>query len=112
MRSLGGSIGLAVGVIVFNSRVRTDSELASTLGPKQMSLLLNSPLVIGTFTPEQQALTSRVYAKAFTQEMQVATYIATACFVVSLLTYQRDPPQPLKKPDAPLQARTDVESKG
>lgn len=109
MRSLGGSIGLAVCVIVFNKRIRASEALAAELSPEQMSALFKSPFVISRFTLEQQALVARVYAKAFTQEMQVATYIAAACFVMSLFTLQRHRPQPIP-PDAAPTERTEGDS--
>ena len=92
MRSLGGSLGLAIGVIVFNGKIRASVALQKALDPGQMSALLRSPLALTKFNPEQQKLVSRVYATAFTKEMQVATYIAAACLIVSLLTIQRHPP--------------------
>ena len=93
MRSLGGSIGLAIGVIVFNSQIRASTELTDALTPSEMAAVLKSPLVIAQLTPKQQAMVSRAYATAFTQEMRVATYIAAVCFVVSVLTWQKHPPQ-------------------
>lgn len=110
-RSLGGSIGLAICVIVFNKKIRASQALVNELDPEQMSALLKSPLVISSFRLEQQALVARVYAKAFTQEMQVATYIAGACFVVSLFTWQRRSHRPVcVAPDtAPAE---EVEGKG
>lgn len=94
VRSLGGSIGLAIGVIVFNSKIRSSSGLVDVLSPEEMAAVLRSPLAIAQLTRGQQAIISQAYATAFTQEMRVATYIAAACFVVSLLTWQRHPPQP------------------
>jgi hypothetical protein len=93
MRSLGGSVGLSVGVIVFNAQIKRSDELAAVLSPDQMSALLKSPLEIAQLEPGQQKMVSEVFAKAFTQEMRVATYIATACFAASLLTIQRNRPQ-------------------
>lgn len=93
MRSLGGSIGLAIGVIVFNSQIRASTELKNALSPDEMNAILRSPLVIGQLTPQQQGMVSKSFAKAFTQEMRVATYICAACFGLSLLTLQRHPPQ-------------------
>lgn len=94
MRTLGGSIGLAVAVIVFNSRARSSSTLATALSPSQQSSLFRSPLIIETFTPEQQELVAEAFAEAFTDQMKVATYISAACFIVSLLTLQKNPPPP------------------
>ena len=100
MRSLGGSIGLAIGVIVFNSQIRSSTELAHTLTPTEMSALFKSPLTIAELTRTQQAMVARAYAEAFTKEMRAATYIAAACFVASLFTWQRHPP-PLPGRQAP-----------
>ena len=108
MRSLGGSIGLAVAVIVFNKRIRASETLNTTLSTDDMNALFKSPLVIDTFTRNQQALVAQVYAEAFTQEMKVATYIAAACFAISLLTIQRHPPQQEDATDL-SQAAVDVE---
>ena len=94
MRSLGGSIGLAIGVIVFNSKLRSSRGLVDALAPAEMTSVRRSPLAIAQLTPSQQAMVAQAYATAFTQEMRVATYIAAACFVVSLLTLQKHPPQP------------------
>lgn len=94
MRSLGGSIGLAIGVIVFNSQLRSSKELNNDLTSDEMAAILRSPLVISQLTQGQQAMVARSFAAAFTDEMRVATYIAAACFVVSLLTLQKHPPQP------------------
>jgi hypothetical protein len=101
MRSLGGSIGLAIGVIVFNSTIRSSRDLVNALSPEEMVAVLRSPLAIAQLTHVQQAMVAQAYATAFTQEMRVATYIAATCLVVSLLTWQRHPPQPNlgKKPE-------------
>ncbi|KAK3691698.1 hypothetical protein LTR37_018491 [Vermiconidia calcicola] len=93
MRSLGGSIGLAVGVIVFNRQIRGSATLEAALSPDQVSALFRSPLTIKQLAPLEQRMVSQVYAEAFTQEMQVATCIAAACFLASLLAIQRQPPQ-------------------
>ena len=107
MRSLGGSIGLAVAVIVFNNKIRATAALTSVLTPSQTSELLKSPLAISRLTPPEQALVAKVYAKAFTNEMQVATYVAAACFVVSLFAVQRAASQPSLA--APPAAEQEVE---
>lgn len=97
MRSLGGSIGLAVCVIVFNKKIRASDALTRELDPDELSALFKSPLVISSFNPKQQALVAKVYAKAFTQEMKVATYIAAACFLISLLTWQSKEKRPQRQ---------------
>jgi len=93
VRSLGGSIGLAVCVIVFNRYIRASTILARELKPDQIAALFKSPLILSTFPPHQQELVAGVYASAFTEEMRVATYIAAACLPVSLCTWQRHIPQ-------------------
>lgn len=93
MRSLGGSIGLAVCVIVFNQDIRASPVLARELSPEQIAALFKSPLILSTFPPYQQRLVAGVYASAFTEEMRVATYIAAACLAVSMCTWQRHIPQ-------------------
>nr|POE63739.1 efflux pump roqt [Quercus suber] len=95
-RNLGGSIGLAIGVIVFNSAIRSSTALSTALSPAQSSALYKSPIVIASFSPQLQALVSEVFAHAFTQEMRIALYISIAAFVVSILTIQKDPPHPRK----------------
>ncbi len=95
-RALGGSVGLAVAVTVFNNEIRGSRALSSLLSSKQLSALYKSPLVISLLSPAEQALAAKVYAKAFTQEMRIATYIAAACFVASLLTWEKNPPSPLE----------------
>ena len=104
----GNVIDLAVAVIVFNNKIRATAALTSVLTPIQTSELLKSPLAISRFTPQEQALVAKVYAKAFTNEMQVATYVAAACFLVSLFAVQRNPPQPSIA--APPRADRDVEA--
>ncbi|KAK5173542.1 uncharacterized protein LTR77_002223 [Saxophila tyrrhenica] len=102
MRSLGGSIGLATGVIVFNSGIRHSDALANALSPADMSALLKSPLHIASFAPEQQMLVAKVFGQAFTGQMRITTYISAASLLVSLLTLERYP--------APLQRPPPVES--
>lgn len=94
MRSLGGSIGLSVAVIVSNTQIRNSDALSQALGAEQMESLLKSPLAIAALSSKQQLQVSQVFARAFTQEMRVATYIAAVCFAVSFLTFQRNPPHP------------------
>lgn len=91
MRSLGGSIGLTIAVIIFNSRIRSSTALKEALLPEQMAALFKSPLAIESFSLPQQALVSGVYAEAFAQQMRVATYISAVGFVLSLFTFEGNP---------------------
>jgi len=94
MRSLGGSIGLAIAVIIFNMRIRTSEALGESLSVTQRTALFKSPLAIKSLSPQQQALVSEMYAKAFSEQMRVATYVIAVAFIVSLLTLERNPPHP------------------
>ena len=89
MRSLGGSIGLAIAVIIFNSRIRNSGPLKQALASAQTAALYKSPLAIESFSPPQQALVAGVYAEAFAQEMRVATYVAAFGLLLSLCTFDR-----------------------
>lgn len=86
MRTLGGSIGLAIAVIVFNSGVRHSTAISQAISSAQLRTLFQSPLVIETFSPAQQQLVTMAFAQAFTEQMRIATYIAAASVAVSLFT--------------------------
>lgn len=92
MRTLGGSIGLAAGFIVFSNEIRSSKTIKASLSPVQISGLYKSPLVASAFPSREQELVAQVYARAFTEEMRVATYLAAVAFVASFLTLQRNPP--------------------
>ena len=91
MRTLGGSIGLASGVIIFNQRIKASTALTETLSGSQLASLYKSPLSIARLTPQQQALVATVYADAFTRQMVVATGISAAAFIVSYFVWTRNP---------------------
>lgn len=92
MRTLGGSIGLAAGVISFNQHIRDSTALNKALTDSQLTAIYKSPLALDNFSASAKKLVSVVYADAFSSEMRTATYMAAACFLVSLLTIQRNPP--------------------
>lgn len=93
-RSLGGSIGLSISTIIFNSKVHDSALLANLIPPPVLQQLYKSPLVIETMNPVQQEAIILVYAEAFKQQMWVATYIAIAAFAVSFGCWERKPPPP------------------
>lgn len=97
LRSLGGAIGLAGATIIFNHRITSSSALSTILTPTEESALYKSPLVVSSFSPQQRAFVSLIYANAFTEEMQIATYISAACFTASLLTLERRVSQPAQR---------------
>jgi len=92
MRMLGGALGLAISTIVFNDKIQGSADLARVLSPEQMTHLYKSPLVISTFERYQQEVVAKVYAQAFTSQNWTATYIAAAGFIVSLATFEKQPP--------------------
>lgn len=92
MRTLGGSVGLSAATIVFNEAIRTSRALNRAIPQGKLDAIYKSPLVLETLSGQDFRLVSHVYADAFTAEMRMATYIAAASFVVSLLTYQKNPP--------------------
>lgn len=98
MRSLGGSIGLAIAVIIFNSRIRSSVPLQQALLPEQTAALLKSPLAIESFSPTQQALIAGTYAEAFAQQMRVATYVSGVGFLLSLCTFEQNPFRAARSP--------------
>lgn len=109
MRTLGGSVGLAIAVVVLNSHVLGSPELTASLTYSEERSLLRSPLVVTTFTQEQQQLVSVAFAKAFAAQMRVATYVAAACFIASFFALQRNPPQRLTMPGTIEAATKDQE---
>jgi hypothetical protein len=106
LRSLGGSIGLAIAVIIFNSRTRASAALTASLTPAQISSLYKSPIVVETFLPQQQVLVAEVFARAFTEQMRVAAYVSAVCLVVSLMTWERVPPEMPRVPRPPMTTTT------
>lgn len=97
MRTLGGSIGLAAATIVFNKAIQTSPVLHS-LKPAEKDAIYKSPLAIDRLSKQEQHLVGRVYADAFTGEMRMALYIAGFSFLVSLMTWQKNPPFTSKGP--------------
>ncbi len=92
MRTLGGSVGLAAGVIVFNMQIRGSSVLQKALTASQLRTLYKSPLAVAQLPRREQEVVSTIYAEAFSLEMRTATYLAAACLVASVITWQRHPP--------------------
>ena len=92
MRSLGGSIGLAISTIVFNRFVRGSQGLADMLSAEELRELYRSPLVMSTWDAEVQAEVGYVYSEAFRGQMRVAMYVAAVALVVSCGCVERKPP--------------------
>lgn len=62
MRTLGGSVGLAAGVIVFNEKIRGSQALNDALTPGQLSAVYQSPLAIEQLSPRERQIVARIYA--------------------------------------------------
>ena len=92
MRTLGGSIGLAAGVIVFNQALTSSQPLRNALTADELTGIQQSPLYISELQPNEKAIVSTVFADAFTAQIKTATYISAASFLFSLLTLQRNAP--------------------
>lgn len=107
MRTLGGSIGLSAATIVFNEAIRSSRRLHRTVPQDKLDAIYKSPLVLETLNQQQINVVSKVYADAFTSEMKMATYIAAASFLVSLLTLQKNPPFRGPPPGAKKDASTE-----
>lgn len=82
---------MAIGVVIINARIKSSSDLTASLTPEQLAAFYKSPLVIDSFTREQQGLVSAINAQAFAEQMRAATYVVAAAFLVSLLTLERHP---------------------
>lgn len=94
VRVLGGSIGVATGNIMFLRQARRD--LRDLLSPQQIVEIQSSPSIAETLSSAQANAVSLAYSDSFNQTMRICTYLAAACIVASLFTYQRNPPQSRK----------------
>jgi len=90
MRVFGGSLGVAAGFIVLNSRIT--ETLTGVLTAKELEDFYRSPLVVESFDVLKQLSVRTTYIEAFRISMYVSVGISAACLLASLGTYQRDPP--------------------
>lgn len=88
-RVLGGSVGLAICTIIFNSHVQSD--LATSLGPDDLAAIHRSPLAVMSLPDYIQPTVRRVYMLAFEDQMLLMTCAGAAAFLTSLASYQRNP---------------------
>ncbi|CAJ2503880.1 Uu.00g112740.m01.CDS01 [Anthostomella pinea] len=89
-RVLGGSIGIAVCSIIFNTKVA--NELGSRMDPKDLAALHHSPTISSLLPDDIQVLVKSVYASAFTDDITVMIGIAAVGVVTSCFAYERQPP--------------------
>ncbi|KAI1497920.1 major facilitator superfamily domain-containing protein [Biscogniauxia marginata] len=92
-RVFGGSIGIAICSIIFNTKVT--NELGSRMDPGSMAALHHSPTIAPLLPDEIKFLVKSVYASAFTDDIKVMIGIAVVGVVASCFAYeQRPPPMP------------------
>jgi hypothetical protein len=95
VRVLGGTVGLAISTIVFNSEAQ--QTLSKSLTPSELSAVLKSPAVARNFTLRKQIAFRLVFAQSFNDSMRICTYVTAACLFIVVFAYQREPPNILEK---------------
>ncbi|KAK8000160.1 major facilitator superfamily domain-containing protein [Apiospora arundinis] len=94
-RVFGGAIGIAVCSIVFNHKVK--DKLSGHMDPADLQRLQQSPVISANLPLKIQEMIRNVYAAAFVNDINIFICIAAAGLVVSLFTYERQPP-PMPRP--------------
>ncbi|KAI1345536.1 major facilitator superfamily domain-containing protein [Xylaria sp. FL0043] len=89
-RVLGGSIGIALCSIIFNSRVAHD--LSGMMDPEDLEALHHSPTIAPWLPHELQLKVKAVYADAFTDDIKLIMGFIAIGIITSCFTYQRRPP--------------------
>lgn len=95
VRVYGGTVGVAISTIILNDNIVRD--LTGHVTPSQLRDFLASPIAGYSWTLQQQAYVRVSETETFNTEMRVCTYIAAACLLVSLFTYQKVPPTMLER---------------
>jgi hypothetical protein len=90
MRVFGGSMGVAISIIVLIEKIQ--SRLQDSLTPEQLEGFYRSPLTLFTFSTSQQLLAREAFIDAFRTDMYICVGVSVASLFVSLFTYQRHPP--------------------
>ncbi|OAA47799.1 Major facilitator superfamily domain, general substrate transporter [Metarhizium rileyi] len=90
MRVFGGSIGVAISIIVLISKIQ--SSLQDALTPEQLADFYRSPLALFTFTYSQQLLARQAFIDAFRVDMYICVGVSVTSLFVSAFTYQKHPP--------------------
>ncbi|KAI1146553.1 major facilitator superfamily domain-containing protein [Nemania diffusa] len=89
-RVLGGSIGIALCSIIFNTKVAHD--LSSKMDPEDLDALHHSPTIAPWLSPELQVKVRVAYAGAFTDDIKLLIGLAVVGIITSVFTYQKHPP--------------------
>lgn len=103
LRSLGGTIGIAIGNIVLSSRVW--NRLGPTLNPAEVQLVIQTPEKIPTLTPDQIAFVREAFGKGFNFNTRITLYFALVAFVVCLGCYVKNPLQLREVDEADTKAK-------
>ena len=105
-RIIGGSMGLSMANIVIYHKLK--NNLRSELTPEQITTVTTQPDASKSFSPAQAELVRLTYADGYKETFRILAFIAIACLVAGLITFQRHPP-PLgvkaKHKDIPAQQR-------
>ena len=103
LRSLGGTIGVAVGNIVLSSRVW--SRLTPTLTPAEVKLVVQTPEKIVDLSHDQIRFVRETFGKGFNFNTRITLYFAIIAFVVCLGCFVRKPVQLKEMDDLETQAK-------
>lgn len=90
MRVFGGSVGVAISIIVLITKIQ--SSLQGTLTPEQLANFYRSPLTLFTFSSAQQLVAREAFIDAFRVDMYICLGVSIASLFVSFFTYQTHPP--------------------
>ncbi|ORY55288.1 major facilitator superfamily domain-containing protein [Pseudomassariella vexata] len=89
-RVFGGAVGIAVCSIIFNAQVQ--NQLAGHMKPEDLTALHHSPTITSYLPPQTQLLVRRVYASAFTFDIQILICVSAVALLASLFTFELHPP--------------------
>lgn len=89
-RVFGGSIGVAISIIVLIAKIQ--SSLQDSLTQEQLQNFYRSPLVLFTFTPEQQQKARDSFIDTFNLDMYICIGVSALSLLVAMFTFQRHPP--------------------
>lgn len=90
MRVFGGSLGVASSIIVLIDKIQ--AVLGDQLTPEQLQDFYRNPLIILTFAPDNAVKARNAFIECFREDMYICIGISCASFIVSLFTFQRNPP--------------------
>ena len=103
LRSLGGTIGIAIGNIVLSTRVW--DHLSPTLNPAEVRLVIQTPEKIPTLTPDKINFVRETFGQGFNFNTKIILYFALVAFVFCLGCYVRNPLQLREVDDAETKAK-------